>query len=837
MKKLLYLLLLIAAAPAAYAQVPVDYANPKEYTVGGITVSGTKYLDNDILILLSGLKVGQRVLVPGTDITKCVQTLWKQGLFEDVNVNVTRATTDSVWLQFVVVEKPRMTTFTFKGIRKGEQDDLRKKINLIKGKVLTESVIVTTENTVKDYYVDKGYRNVKVTMTTTPDTTGGPNNSKLVIGVAKGKRVKIDRIDFTGNAAFSDNRLRRLMKKTKRNTPWSVFTVSRFTEKEYRKDKAAIVAFYNKKGYRDASIAKDTMRYNDKGHLEIAMTVAEGNKFYFRSIDWTGNTKYSSGRLDSILGIKSGDVYNTQMLQRRLLADPNGNDVSSLYLDDGYLFFSATPVETSVENDSVDLEIRIYEGPQATINEVNITGNDKTNERVIRRSIRTLPGSKFSRADVIRSQRELATLGFFNPEKIEITPVPHPENGTVDINYKVEEKPSDQLELSAGYGGKDYGVTGALGIKFTNFSTRNIFRKEGWQPLPSGDGQQLSVRAQSNGKYYQSYNLSFTEPWLGGKKPNSLSIGTYLSKITTGFARTDERYGYLITTGASLGLGKQLKWPDDYFSLISSLDYQNYRLKNYNSQSFIITDGTANSLSLKETFARNSLSDFTFPRSGSSITMSVQLTPPWSLLNGKDYTMLTTNQKYKWIEYHKYRFNVDWYTPVVGKLVLRTSAKTGFIGYYNKDFGISPFERFRVGGDGLSNYTIYGVDVVAQRGYEDYSSPQYVDPSTKVPGTIFNKFTAELRYPFSTNPSAFIYGIVFAEGANQWLHAKDYDPFKLNRSVGLGMRFLLPAFGLLGFDYGIPFDEYKLTGTAKPTNIGNMIKGGKFSIVLGFEPE
>ncbi|HZG01089.1 MAG TPA: outer membrane protein assembly factor BamA [Chitinophagales bacterium] len=834
MNKIFFLLVCVLVSTKAFAQVTIDYANPREYTLGGVTVNGTKFLDKDILVLLSGLKVGERVLVPGNDLTKSVQSLWKQGLFDDVNLKAIRAANDTVWLEINVVEKPRLSTYSFKGIRKGQQEDLRKKLNLIKGKVLTEGLMVTTENTVKDFYVEKGYREAKVTLETKVDTTSGPNHSQLIITVDKGKRVKIDEIEFTGNTAVSDNRLYRLMKKTKRNTWWSVMNVSKFNEKEYRSDKASIIEFYNKKGHRDAVIQHDTMWYNADGNLEMRIAISEGNKYYFRDITWKGNAKHSTGKLDSLLAIQKGDVYNTALLQRRLFADPNQNDVSSLYLDDGYLFFSATPVESAVDGDSIDLEIRIYEGPQATINEVNIAGNEKTNERVIRRAIRTLPGNKFSRADIIRSQRELATLGFFNPEKIEIVPVPHPENGTVDINYRVEEKPSDQLELSAGYGGRDYGVTGALGVKFTNFSTSNIFRKEGWQPIPSGDGQQLAIRAQSNSRFYQTYNVSFTEPWLGGKKPNSLSVGIYHSKITTGVSRENDAYGYLITNGASVGIGKQLRWPDDYFSFLSSVDYQNYNLNNYNSRSFIITDGTSNALSFKQTLSRNSLSDFTFPRYGSNVTLSVQLTPPWSLLNGKDYTTLTVNEKYKWIEYHKYRFNVDWYTPIVGKLVLRTSAKTGFMGFYNPEVGFSPFERFELGGDGLSNYSIYGKDIISQRGYDPV-------PGTYVPeggATIFNKFTAELRYPFSTNPNAFIYGLVFAEGGNQWLNFKDYNPFDLNRSVGVGMRFLLPAFGLLGFDYGIPFDSHRVDPRlGKPTNLKGLLENAKFSIVLGFEPE
>lgn len=832
MRYLLILSIMILSAGYSFAQQgAIDYDNPREYYVGSIKVEGTQYLDKDILILLSGIRPGSRVQIPGSDITKCIQSLWKQGLFADVSIEASKISNDTIHLVYHLTEKPRLSAFTFRGIRKSEQNDLREKIKLTKGKVLTDNLLVNTRNTISNYYIDKGFLRADIEVKTVKDTTF-PNSVLLYIIIDKKQRVKIDDIILNGNNNFKDGKIYAQMKKTKRNTWYSIFNVSRYIEKDFKADKRKIEDFYNKKGFRDAYVAKDSLAINEKGNYVLYMTIDEGHKYYFRNITWKGNTKYSSGRLDTILGIHKGDVFNQQRFDRRLKADPNGNDVSSLYLDDGYLFFNATPVEVNIENDSIDIEIRIYEGPQAIINEVNISGNDKTSEHVVRRVLRTLPGNKFSRADIIRSQRELATLGFFNPEKIQIIPVPHPENGTVDINYIVEEKPSDQLELSAGYGGQVFGVTGSLGVRFNNFSTRNMFRKGGWTPIPVGDGQTLGIRAQSNGRLFQSYNISFTEPWLGGKKPNSLSIGANRTRIATTWNKESPLYGYLITTGASIGYGRQLKWPDDYFTWITSIDYQNYRLSNYGSRNFIISDGTANALSLKQTFSRNSLSDFTFPKSGSNIALTIQLTPPWSLFTGKDYSTLPNNEKYKWIEYHKYRFVSDWYTNVFGKFVLRTGTKMGYLGNYNATIGPSPFERFVMGGDGLSNinFNLAGQDIIAQRGYEPYAS---------VGGaTIFNKHTVELRYPFSTNPSAFIYGHIFAEAGNQWLRIKDYNPFQLNRSVGVGMRFLLPAFGLLGFDYGIPFDKEKaLPGNARATTIGQLIQYGRINIVLGFEPE
>ncbi len=809
-----------------YDSLVVSYDNPKEYSIAGVKVEGTQFLDKDILVAISGIRIGDRIEIPGPEISKAVKNLWKQQLFANVKIYIDSTDGDKAWLKYVVAERPRLSGFTFRGTTKSEENDLREKIKLNRGKVLTDNVKVNTVSTIKAYYADKGFLNASVDVKEVLDTTQA-NSMLYYIYVDKSHRVKIDKINITGNSAVSTNKLHSLMKKTKENTytPWSIFSLSRFKPKEYETDKGHILDYYSAHGYRDAHIVTDSVYKNADGNLNIDINLVEGNKYYFRNITWVGNSKYSDGKLDSVLRIKKGDVYDESYLQRRVSGDPKGDDVGSLYMDDGYLFFGVNPVEVAVINDSIDIEMRLHEGPQAIINRVNIEGNTKTHEHVIRRSLRTLPGSKFSRADVIRSQREIATMGFFDPEKLDIRTEPHPENGTVDLTYVVEEKPSDQVELSAGWGGKGTGVIGSLGVRFNNFSAKGIFDKDTWSPLPSGDGQVFSVRFQSTGKAYQSFNIGFTEPWLGGKKPNSFNIGTYYSRYTNNLDPRDINYGRLSTIGGSVGIGKQLKWPDDYFTLLSEIDITNYNLHNYVTN-FFISNGNAFSLSLKETFGRNSEGpDFLFPKWGSNFWVSLAMTPPYSLFSSKDYSTLPPSEKYKLVEFTKWKFGAEWYANLVGKLVLKVAAKGGYLGYYNPDIGLPPFERFQVGGDGLSqNFSLYGLEIISQRGYDVY---------TPVPAPIFNKFTFELRYPFSTNPSAFIYGTAWVEAGNAWYSFDDYDPFNLHRAAGFGLRVYLPIFGIVGFDYGWPFDD-----PAKSIdNFNSWIKGGKFSIVLGFEPQ
>ncbi len=877
MKYFLYTLLAICCYIPASAQLDsigasrINYSLPTEYILGPVTVSGAKYLDPDLIVPLSGLKAGQKISIPGDDVGKAIRKLWEQGLFTNVEIRILKTLGNIVFLDILVTERPRLGKFAFEGkIKKGEQDELRDKIKLISGRVLTENLKTNTINIIQNHYKDKGYLNAKVTLKESADTI--LNNSViLTIVVNKGGKVKIGSILFEGNTVVSDATLRKKMKDTKEKVHLdiagiispenikaakkdtssfmeilenlapsrtidyfadkarlNIFSASKFILKDYKADKEKLVEHYNSLGFRDAEILADSV-YMENGELQIRIKVNEGIQYHFRNVTWAGNTIYSSDTLAKLLGIKKGDIYNRNLLDERLNMSENGTDIASLYMDNGYLFFQVSPLEVAVIEDSIDIEIRVSEGPIAIINEVRISGNTKTKEYVIRRELRTIPGNVFSRSDLIRSQREIINLGYFDPEQLEVVPIPNPENGTVDIEYRVVEKPSDQLELSAGWGGRGRGVVGTLGVSFTNFSIQNMFKKGSWSPLPAGDGQRLSLRVQTNGRIYQSYNFSFTEPWLGGRKPNSFSVSYYNSRFAT--LSTDNKViSSLTTNGASVGIGTRLKWPDDYFTFQALVQFQNYKLDNWTSSNFIITDGRSNNLNLKFTLARSSVYNPTYPTQGSNISLSLQITPPYSLLSGKDYTDLPDNQKYKWVEYHKWRFTAEWFTPITKNLkqplVLRVAAKFGFLGYYNKDIGYSPFERFELGGDGISNIQFFGRDILALRGYEVLS------PNTGAP--FFNKFTVEMRFPISLNPSATIFATAFLEGGNYYNDIKSYNPFDIKRTAGLGVRIMLPMFGLLGFDYGIGFD--KDAGTAN--GFGDFLnKYGKFSIVLGFEPE
>jgi len=786
----------------------ISYSNPKEYTIGGITVTGTKHLDQNVLIMLSGLSVGDKIMVPGEKISDAVKKLWKQGLFSDISITVSKTQGDNIFFNLNLTERPRLSKFSFSGVKKSEADDLREKIKLIKGKVLTEHLLITTENKVIEYFIDKGYLNTQVELVSKPDSSIN-NSIVLSIKVNKKEKIKINQVNIMGNTAFKEGKIKRLLKDTKEKSWYNIFSSSKFLESLYEVDKQKVIEKYNEKGYRDAKIVRDSVYKFDETTINIDLVISEGNKYYFRNISWAGNTKYTTKELNEVLGIKKGDVFNQTTLSTRLFMNPKGQDVSSLYLDDGYLFFSVTPVELLVENDSIDMEMRIYEGKQARINKITVKGNTKTNDHVIMREIRTKPGQLFSRSDIIRSQRELAQLGFFDPEKLNVNPTPDPQKGTVDIEYVVEEKSSDQIELSGGWGGYG-GIVGSLGVMFTNFSAKNMFTKGSWRPLPAGDGQRLSIRAQSNGSWWQSYNFSFTEPWLGGKKPNSFSFSVYHSVRSNGLKIDDPGRAYFKTTGVSLGLGKRLQWPDDYFSLFQQLSYQNYDLDNWTS-TFAFSDGTSNTISLTETFSRNSIDQPIFPRQGTQVSLTVQLTPPYSLLDGiDDYSGLTSQEKYKWSEFHKWKFKVSWFTRLVGNLVLNTRVQYGFLGKYNHKLDITPFERFTLGGSGLSGFNLYGTEVIALRGYPDNSL------SASTGSTVFNKYTFEMRYPLSLNPSATIYGLGFLEAGNAWDDFDQFRPFDIKRSAGLGVRIFLPMFGLLGFDYGYGFDSVPgLSGPSK----------------------
>jgi outer membrane protein insertion porin family len=588
--------------------------------------------------------------------------------------------------------------------------------------------------------------------------------------------------------------VRRFLKETKVKKWYKLFTSSKFIEDEFEADKQKVVAKYNDKGYRDARIVRDSVYRTGPGRLAIDLTVSEGRPYYFRNISWIGNTKYTSAQLSQWLGIKKGDVYSQKRLDEGLMGSASGRDITSLYMDDGYLFFQVNPAEVLVEGDSIDFEMRIYEGKQARISKVTVTGNTKTNDKVILREIRTRPGQLFSRSDIIRTQRELAQLGYFDPEKLNVSPKPDPANGTVDIEYIVEEKPSDQIELSGGWGAGQ--IVGTLGVSFNNFSARNLFRKGYWAPLPAGDGQRLSIRFVTNGKAYQSYNISFTEPWLGGRKPNALSVGYFHS-----VRNFSDVQSYKVD-GVTVGLGKRLLWPDDFFSIYYSANYNYYTVNNYSG--FIFSNGYSNNFNLGVAFSRNSVSQPIYPRSGSSHSISLQVTPPYSLFDNKDYTGATAQERYRFIEYHKWKLTSTWFTPLepAKKLMLAVKMQYGMLGYYNGEIGQSPFERFFLGGDGLSgNFTLYGNDVIGMRGYE---------PSSLSPGAgaiAYAKYSLEVRYPITLNPNATLYGLGFLEAGNSWGRFRDFDPFNAKRSAGFGLRIFLPMFGLLGLDYGWPFDR------------------------------
>jgi outer membrane protein insertion porin family len=769
----------------------IDYSNPIEYEIGGISVSGIKFLDHNVVISLSGLSIGSKITIPGEDVSVAIKKLWQQGLFSNIKISITKIVENTVFLDIYLLEKPRLLKFSFTGVSKSEADDIREKIKLTKGNQVTENVLITTKNIIKDFFVDKGFLFTEVNIFQYDDSTS-VNNVILKIAIKKGNKIKINKINFEGNILIADNKLKQYMKDTKEKKWYRIFKTSKYVNSNIKKDKETLLSKYNEKGFRDAKLISDTIRkFNDKT-IDLNIKIEEGSKYFFRNITWSGNSKHSTEKLNAILGIKKGEIFDQNRLDTKLSIDENS--VSSIYLDNGYLFFQASPVEVLVENDSIDLEIRIYEGKQATIDKVTIVGNTRTNDHVIRREIRTKPGELFNRSDIIRTQRELAQLGYFDPEKLNVTPTPNPEKGTVDLEYIVEEKPSDQIELSGGWGSNM--LVGTLGLSFNNFSLKNTFKTETYSPLPTGDGQRLSIRAQSNGTYYQAYNMSFVEPWLGGKKPNSLTVSLYHTITNTGDKETPKS---MKITGVALGLGRRLKWPDDFFSIYNEISYQHYNLTNYSY--FLFSNGTSNNISFTTTLSRSSVDRPIYPFRGSTFSLSLQLTPPYSAFSGMSDSIMTRLKEYKFIEYHKWTFKSSWFTTLAGKLVMNTKAEFGFLGLYSREVGQSPFEGYDVGGDGLTGYNLYGRETIALRGYENSS----LTPSKG--GNIYNKFTLEMRYPLSLNPSATFYGLAFLEGGNCWNNFKQFNPFELKRSAGVGIRIFLPMFGLLGVDWGYGFDE------------------------------
>jgi len=837
-----------------------NYSERQTYEIGGITVVGAENRDRNAIISITGLKVGSQLTIPGDDIPLAIKALWKLRLFEDVQIRQEKLVDNIIFLEVFLKERPTLARYSYKGIKKGDHDDLNDELTgvLTKGGIVTDDIKNNCIRKIKDFYIGKGKLDVEVNIQEFEEKDKD-NAIRLVFNIDPNERVKIEELKFIGNYSFSDRKLRKKFKNTKRKG--TIFKKSKFVKDDFEDDKKALITHYNNNGFRDAKIYKDSITRRKDGNLDLKVYIDEGRRYYYRDIFWKGNSVYTDEQLSTILGIVPGDVYNPEQLEKRLRFSFDGRDISSLYLDDGYLFFQVDATEIAVEGDYIDIEMRIYEGAQATINEVNIVGNDRTHEEVIRRQLRTKPGNNFSRSQIIRSQRELMNLGYFNPETMDVQPQPNPANGTVDILYKVEERPSDQLELSAGYGGAS-GLIGTLGVTFNNFSVRNIKDRSTWSPLPQGDGQKLSLRAQSNSRFFRSYNFSFTEPWLGGKRPTSFTVGA----VNSSFDYSAFNLGKLSITRGFIGIGTQLKWPDDFFSSSTTLNIENIVLDGYSRGQFFvdrdnITTGNFKNFSIKQVFSRSSVADPTFPRRGSRISLTMQLTPPYSLFrkDNKDFATLSQEEsddiirvlraengpgdpptaaeeaqalrtavsakKFNFLEYHKWRIDGEWYHNIVNKLVIATNAKIGWVGAYNADIGLTPFERFELGGDGLSNQNvgITGKDIISLRGYDTSELEQ--NSNGNGGATVFSKYTMELRYPLSTNPNSTIYLHTFLQAGNSWGEFKDFNPFELKRSAGFGMRVFLPMFGLLGFDYGFGLDS-ELPGTR-----------GQFSIVLGFEPD
>ncbi len=788
---------------------PVMDANfAREYEIGGITVSGADHTDANAVKLFTNLQVGQKLMVPGPKITDAIERLWEQKLFADVRIEAAEIRGSVIFLNIIVRENPKLSRFKFNGITRGDAEKLRDELHLESGQQLNATRMNMVREVVKSHYVDKGFLNAAVGIRHYPDSLMA-NGEMLFIDVDKGPRIRIQDVDFSGNVNIKDAKLRRAMKETKRKRWWNIFGSSKFIAADYKADKAKVVELYNSLGFRNASIVRDTTYQVSKRRIKVDIVIEEDRRFYFRDIRFTGNTKYRTDTLFAILDIKRGDIYNKSLLDSRLYMSQSGRDISSLYMDHGYLSFYPEAIELATEGDSIDLEVRIREGKQYRIRSVIIKGNTKTFDHVIRREIYTRPGDLFDRSDVLRSQRELANLGYFDPEKLGVNPVQDPRTGLVDLEYTVEEKPSDRLELSGGYGAGRLVLS--VGLSFTNFSMRNLFKKSAWSPLPAGDGQTLNLRVQTTGRFFQSYSLSFVEPWLGGHKPNAFSVSGYYNVQTNGLDREDPERQQLHIIGATVGLGKRLAVPDDYFILRHTLSYQRYILDNYRSL-FSFSDGTSNVLAYQLSINRNSIDNPFFARQGSSILLSVKATAPYSWFQGeRDFEGLSDAERYQWPEFHKWKFTTQWFTRLTRQkagheLVLMARAGFGFIGRYTEDLGDSPFERFYLGGSGLSGFSLDGREIIALRGYDDASLTTRTNGSI-VGSQFITKYSTELRFPISLNPSATIYMLGFVEAGNTWNSIDRFDPFALYKSAGVGLRLNLPMFGPMGLDYGWRLDD------------------------------
>ncbi len=822
-------------------EIEIDYSRPQKYVIGGIGVEGNHYFSENQIVQLTGVRPGMQMTLPGEEVTGIVKRLWAQRYFEDISVVIDRLSParDTAWLKVVIVERPRVSRWTYTGVKSGEKKDLQERLNLRPGREFSDYVRNTSVDIIKRYYKEKGFQLVDVDVQVEKDSVIR-SAIRVNFDVKKGKKIRIKDINFIGRGEdVSEYKIAKSMKETHSAKWYNFFKSKKFKEKEYQTDRKTALEAFQEAGYRDARLVRDSVYFMDDKHLGIDMVFDQGKKYYFRNVTWTGNAVYPSEVLDNILQIKKGDVYDMVTMEKRLHGGGKQNeyDISKLYRDNGYLFFNVTPVEVNIQNDSVDVEMRISEGKPAHLNNIIINGNDLTNEKVVRRQVMTRPGYLFSQSDFERSIREIASLGQFDAEAIMgpqgYSIVPNQLNNTVDIIYNVTEKPSSQLELSGGWGGNTFVAT--AGVSFNNFSTHRFFEKNAWRPVPLGDAQTLSFRFQTNGRYYTNLSASFMEPWLFGKKPTSLSLSGYYSRMTDAYYNSSYWLTGLLTSskmfevfGFSAGLGNRLKWPDNYFVLYNNLSWQTYRLTNWTNSYFAFNDGVSHNLSYTLSLTRNSTDQQIYPRQGSEFSASLQFTPPYSLFRRHDYVNgervsvgswkdvnydnWTSAQRYKWIEYHKWKFGASIYTKLVGDLVLMTKAQFGYLGYYNRNWGYSPFENFQVGGDGMSGYMTYGAEIISLRGYEDYSlTPQKVTPYSQsgisYAGNVFDKFTVELRYPVILQPQSTIFVLAFLEGGNCWSDIRDFRPFQIKRSAGVGVRIFLPMIGLLGVDWGYGFDD------------------------------
>jgi outer membrane protein insertion porin family len=874
--KIFLIILLFGSVFQLQAQDRLPFEQGKKYILANVKVNGKISYNEQTVVTFSGLEKGQQLTVPGEEISNAIKKLGKLGLFSDIDFYVNKTEGDSIWLDLDIAELPKLSEVKIQGVKKSKVEDLIKENELTKGKIVNENLITTTKNYIENKYKKDGYYKTKVFITTTPDTTEG-NQVKMLLNIDRGDKLKISKISFDGNEKFSDKNLRKAMKNTKQINPIRIFKASKFIKDKYQEDMTSIVDKYKEKGYRDARVIKDSVFLNDKKtKLAINIKVEEGRKYYFGNIKFLGNSVYSDQLLGRILGIKKGDTYNGVLLEKRIAdkSKPDGDDITNLYQNNGYLFSNINAVEVKTANDTIDFEIRVLEGPIAYFNNITVVGNDKTNDRVIYRELRTQPGQKYSKEDLVRTIREIGQLGFFDPEAIDPKfKNVDPAAGTVDIEYNVVEKGSSQIELQGGYGGG--GFIGTLGLSFNNFSARNMFKKEAYKPLPMGDGQKVALRLQAS-SFFQTYSLSFSEPWLGGKKPIQFSTSLSHSKqfLYSGSSTNVDRSKSFNITSLSVGYAKRLTVPDDFFVFSNSVSFQYYDLNNYNTGLFTFGDGASRNLAFTLGLSRNNKGvNPIFPTSGSEFSFSAKFTLPYSLFNGINYGDLENQapyklrnygegyfdsndnwvangayidgvngnvvanpedaavdqgkvdqEKFKWLEYYKLKFKADWYTRLAGSqskaLVLRTLGEFGYLGAYNSGRGLVPFERFFLGGDGLANFSLDGREVVQLRGYPNQSL------SNQDGATIYNKFSLELRYPLTLKAAASIYALTFLEAGASYDTFKEYNPFVLQRSAGFGIRIFMPAFGLLGIDFAHGFD-------AIPNSGSNQKNGWETHFIIG----